>query len=60
VLRRDFHGTPHEVRVLVDGKFEYAGRSYSSLSTIAKEITGTVWNGKLFFGLVARAKKRGA
>ena len=63
VLRREFQGTHHEVRVLADGKFEYAGRTYGSLSTIAKEITGTVWNGKLFFGLVTRAtnatKKRG-
>jgi hypothetical protein len=60
VLRREFQGAQHEVSVLVDGTFEYAGRTYGSLSTIAKEITGTVWNGKLFFGLVARAKKRGA
>ena len=60
VLRREFQGTQHEVRVLVNGVFEYAGKTYGSLSTIAKEITGTVWNGKLFFGLVTRAKKRAA
>ncbi|MGO8995684.1 MAG: DUF2924 domain-containing protein [Polyangiaceae bacterium] len=56
-LRRTFQGAEHEVLVLPDGLFEYAGRPYGSLSTIAKEITGTVWNGKLFFGLKTRAKK---
>ena len=60
VLRRTFGGADHEVTVLADGTFQYAGRAYRSLSTIAKEITGTVWNGKLFFGLVARGKKRSA
>ncbi len=55
-LRRVFQGAEHDVLVLTDGRFEYAGRKYGSLSTIAKEITGTVWNGKLFFGLKTRAK----
>ncbi len=39
------------VRVL-DFGFEYDGRRFASLSAIAKEITGTKWNGFLFFGLV--------
>jgi len=60
VLRRQFQGTDHEVTVLADGSFQYAGRTYRSLSTIAKEITGTIWNGKLFFGLIARRGKKGA
>jgi hypothetical protein len=55
-LRRTFQGTDHEVLVLEGGKLEYGGRTYGSLSTIAKEITGTVWNGKTFFGLKPRAK----
>jgi len=38
------------VKVLDDG-FEYEGRHYTSLSTIAGEITGTRWNGFGFFGL---------
>jgi Protein of unknown function (DUF2924) len=46
------------VRVLDDG-FEYDGRRFSSLSAIAKEITGTKWNGFLFFGL-AKESKRGS
>ena len=36
--------------VLADG-FEFEGRSFKSLSAVAKEITGTAWNGFLFFGL---------
>ncbi len=38
------------VKVVDDG-FEYNDRRYSSLSAIAQEITGTKWNGFLFFGL---------
>ena len=30
---------------------EYDGTVYQSLSAIAREITGTRWNGKLFFGV---------
>ena len=38
------------VKVVDDG-FEYGDRRYNSLSAIAQEITGTKWNGFLFFGL---------
>jgi len=38
------------VKVVDDG-FEYDDRRYSSLSAIAQEITGTKWNGFLFFGV---------
>ena len=38
------------VKVLGDG-FEYESRRYRSLSAIAREVTGTRWNGLLFFGL---------
>jgi hypothetical protein len=41
------------VKVLVDG-FEYESRRYRSLSAIAREVTGTRWNGLLFFGLAER------
>jgi Protein of unknown function (DUF2924) len=41
------------VKVLDDG-FEYDSRCYRSLSAIAREITGTRWNGLLFFGLTER------
>lgn len=39
------------VKVLDNGRFEYGDRRYKSLSAIAQEITGTKWNGLLFFGL---------
>ena len=41
----------YEVTALGNGKFEYDGTVYQSLSAIAREITGTRWNGKLFFGV---------
>ncbi len=41
------------VKVLPDG-FEYQSRRYRSLSAIAREVTGTRWNGLLFFGLAER------
>jgi hypothetical protein len=41
------------VKVLTDG-FEYESRHYRSLSAIAREATGTRWNGLLFFGLAER------
>jgi hypothetical protein len=50
LITRDFKGQTHVVKVLADG-FEYDGRKYRSLSAIAGEITGTRWNGFLFFGL---------
>ena len=47
----------HEVLV-VPGGFCWQGKTYGSLSTIAKTITGTSWNGPRFFGL--REKRKGA
>ena len=41
------------VKVLRDG-FEYESRRYRSLSAIAREVTGTRWNGLVFFGLTDR------
>jgi hypothetical protein len=50
VLVREYEGTRHIVTVVPDG-FLWQGGTYSSLSTIAHEITGTKWNGPRFFGL---------
>ena len=50
-LVREWHGRTHTVTVTEDG-FEYAGTSYSSLTKIAKKITGAHWSGPRFFGLV--------
>ena len=49
-LIREFQGVEHTVTVLQDG-YEYQGRPYQSLSAIARAITGTRWNGWVFFGL---------
>jgi hypothetical protein len=49
-LIRQWKGIEHQVTVLADG-FEYLGHPYQSLSVIAREITGTRWNGWVFFGL---------
>ncbi len=49
-LVREWQDTEHCVTVLVDG-FEYLGRPYKSLSAVARAITGTRWNGWVFFGI---------
>ena len=49
-LIREWQGVEHCATVLDDG-FEYQGRRYKSLSAIARAITGTRWNGPLFWGL---------
>jgi len=48
VLVREHGGVEHKVTVLADG-FEYNGERYRSLSKVARLITGTAWNGYLFF-----------
>jgi hypothetical protein len=50
VLIKEFRGQQLTVRVLHSG-FEYDNRKFKSLSAIANEVTGTKWNGFLFFGL---------
>jgi hypothetical protein len=50
VLTREWNGQHHRVMVLDDG-FAWDGRTFRSLSEIAKAITGTKWNGPRFFGL---------
>lgn len=50
LLVRDWKGKSHRVMVLERG-FAYEGHTYPSLSEIAREITGTRWNGPRFFGL---------
>ena len=50
VLVRDYQGQRHTVTVAPDG-FEWQGTTYSSLSAIARAITGTVWSGPRFFAL---------
>ena len=49
-LLREWQGVEHAVTVLDTG-FEWQSRPYASLSSVARAITGTRWNGPLFFGL---------
>lgn len=52
VLVRQWKGKPHRVTVLDEG-FSYDDSPYKNLSEIARQITGTRWNGPRFFGLRA-------
>jgi hypothetical protein len=50
---KQWRGAQHLVMVLADG-FQHQGKVYRSLSQLAREITGTRWNGPAFFGLRER------
>ena len=54
-LIRAYRGEMHEVVIAADGRFEWRGQRYRSLSHVAREITGCRRNGPAFFGL--RQKK---
>ncbi len=49
----------HEVRATaVEGGWEHDDVVYRSLSAVAKAVTGSHWNGRLFFGLKSRRRVR--
>ena len=50
---REWQGVEHVVTVTTDG-LEWQGRPYTFSSAIARAITGTRWNGWVFFGLKSR------
>lgn len=54
-LFRNWKGENHSVLVKETG-FEYKGKSYTSLSQVANYITGSRWNGRVFFGLKQETK----
>ena len=54
-LMREWSGETHVVETVTDG-FMWRGTRYSSLSTIARAITGTSWSGPRFFGLLNKRK----
>ncbi len=57
VITRTYRG--RELRLLVlDDAFELDGVHYRSLSEAARAVTGSRWNGRLFFGLVERKRRR--
>lgn len=51
ILTRPYQGRTITVTVLEEG-FSHDGQTYRSLSAIAHRVTGTRWNGFLFFGLL--------
>jgi hypothetical protein len=53
VLVRDWGGVTYQAKVLEDGILFHSKR-YSSLSEVARVITGARWSGPLFFGLKVR------
>jgi len=56
-LVREWHGRTHTVTVTETG-FEHQGQHYRSLSTIARQITGTRWSGPRFFAPTRRGGAR--
>jgi len=58
-LVREWGGKRHEVAVVADG-FVYEGQHYASMSKVATRITGTKWNGRVFFGVKPRKPPGGA
>lgn len=57
-LVRKYKGRTYKVMVLPEG-FEYGGETFTSLSAVAERITGSHWNGFLFFGLRKRSGGEG-
>ncbi len=53
-LVREWNGATYEVEVLESG-YRWRGAIWTSLSAIAREITGTKWSGPRFFGLAKRS-----
>jgi hypothetical protein len=57
VLVREHNGKRFAVTVVEDG-FAWNGKTYSSLTKVAKTITGTNWNGPRFFGLRDKTREK--
>ena len=58
-LTREWRGQQISVTI-VEGGFEHGGVVYKSLSAVAKVVTGSHWNGRLFFNLRQRTSKASA
>jgi len=55
ILVREYRGRQLRLSVLDDG-FEFDGVRYGSLSAAARAVTGSRWNGHLFWGLKTRKR----
>lgn len=51
VLLREWGQREHRVSVTAEGRFDYEGRSFKSLTAVARHITGQHMSGPNFFGL---------
>jgi len=58
-LMREWNGETHVVDVLAAG-FAWRGAHYTSLSAIARAITGVRWSGPRFFGLLNKRTATGS
>ncbi|QGN54239.1 DUF2924 domain-containing protein [Novosphingobium sp. Gsoil 351] len=56
-LVREHNGQVHIVTIGEDGAVEWNGRTWRSLSEVARTITGTHWSGPAFFGLKQKKRK---
>lgn len=56
-LVREWNGRTYQVEVAASG-YVMDGKSYRSLTAIARRITGANWSGPRFFGLVGRSGKQ--
>jgi hypothetical protein len=56
ILERQYRDRAITVTILAEG-FEYDGKIYDSLSSIASSVTGTRWNGFSFFGLNKKVRR---
>ncbi len=55
ILTRSYKGRTLQVEVLPDG-FQFEGERFRSLTAIAKQVTGSHWNGYAFFGLMKEGR----
>ena len=53
-LVREWNGALHTVLIGEDGAISWNGKTWNSLSEVARAITGTRWSGPAFFGLNKR------
>lgn len=56
-LVRHWHGLEHVVTATADGGFEYQGKTYRTLTAVAKMISGQHCSGPRFFGLAGPGKE---
>jgi len=56
LITRHYKGRLLQVRVLSEG-FEFEGEVFRSLSAVAKQITGSHWNGYRFFNLQTKGEQ---